>query len=103
MMAYDEIISEIRRLYPLCFSKEYLSLALCGEAGELANKIKKAWGGYEDIPLEEIKLELADVANYVHHLMLTLEMSQEELANLQLQKAEKFLRKLTKHWPEKED
>ncbi len=45
----------------------FMALALCGEAGELANLVKKDWrgdiGGNER--REKMKEELADVGNYV--------------------------------------
>ena len=93
-MTYDEVIAAIRERYPLSLNRNYISLAMCGEVGELANKVKKAWGGYEAVPLDEIKLELADVANYVHHMMLNLGMSEEELRDLRMKKAIRFLEKL---------
>lgn len=43
----------------------FLSLALCGEAGELAGWIKKQWRGDKGIKREDIIKELADVGNYV--------------------------------------
>ncbi len=45
----------------------FLALALCGEAGELANLIKKDWRGDAgvDARREKVKEELADVGNYV--------------------------------------
>jgi len=46
----------------------FMALALCGEAGELANLIKKDWrGDAGDRRLAQID-ELADVANYVFML-----------------------------------
>jgi len=39
----------------------FLALSLCGEAGELANWIKKKWRGDKDIPMSEIHKELADI------------------------------------------
>lgn len=45
----------------------FLSLALCGEAGELANKIKKIWRGDAWDP-QAIKEEIADVRIYLEQL-----------------------------------
>lgn len=44
----------------------FFSLALCGEAGELANIIKKEWRGdfAMDERLEDIEGELADIVFY---------------------------------------
>ena len=48
----------------------FLTLALCGEAGELANLVKKDWRGDDGIPERRAKMieELADVGNYAFML-----------------------------------
>jgi NTP pyrophosphatase (non-canonical NTP hydrolase) len=46
----------------------FMSLALCGEAGEIANLIKKDWRGDAGDRRSEIIAELADVGNYVFML-----------------------------------
>lgn len=43
----------------------FLALALCGEAGELANLIKKDWRGDAGDRQQKIEEELADIGNYV--------------------------------------
>ncbi len=45
----------------------FLALALCGEAGELANLIKKMWRG-DSISPEKIRHEIADIRIYLDHL-----------------------------------
>jgi NTP pyrophosphatase (non-canonical NTP hydrolase) len=45
----------------------YLTLAICGEAGELANLIKKVWRG-DKIDKQEIRDEIADIRIYLEHL-----------------------------------
>jgi NTP pyrophosphatase (non-canonical NTP hydrolase) len=47
--------------------KRFLSLALCGETGELANLIKKDWRG-DQIEREQIASELADIRIYLELL-----------------------------------
>lgn len=44
----------------------FLALALCGEAGELANLVKKDWRGDDGQVVRQAKIaqELADVAGY---------------------------------------
>lgn len=42
----------------------FMVLALCGEAGELANLVKKDWRGDAGNRREELIEELADVGNY---------------------------------------
>lgn len=46
----------------------FMTLALCGEAGELANLIKKDWRGDAGDRRQKIVEELADVANYAFML-----------------------------------
>src|SRR6266436_10034682 len=47
--------------------ERFLALALCGEAGELANYIKKRWRDGADLP-EEIRDEIADIRVYLELL-----------------------------------
>ena len=42
----------------------FMILALCGEAGELANLVKKDWRGEPGDRRAEIIRELADIGNY---------------------------------------
>lgn len=53
-------------LFPAYSSKDerFLALALCGEAGELANFIKKRWRDGADLT-EEIRDEIADIRVYL--------------------------------------
>lgn len=44
--------------------ERFLSLAICGEAGELANMIKKRWRDDADLS-EEIRDEIADIRVYL--------------------------------------
>lgn len=45
----------------------FLALAVCGEAGELANLIKKIWRG-DEVASDEIRDEIADIRIYLEHL-----------------------------------
>lgn len=45
----------------------FLALAICGEAGELANLVKKLWRGDEVAP-NVIRDEIADIRIYLEHL-----------------------------------
>jgi NTP pyrophosphatase (non-canonical NTP hydrolase) len=47
--------------------ERYLALALCGEAGELANMIKKRWRDGADLKAEIIE-EIADIRIYLELL-----------------------------------
>jgi NTP pyrophosphatase (non-canonical NTP hydrolase) len=53
-------------LFPAFASEDerFLALALCGEAGELANMIKKRWHDGADLT-EEIRDEIADIRVYL--------------------------------------
>lgn len=56
-------------LFPAYSSSDerFLALALCGEAGELANMIKKRWRDGADLT-EEIRDEIADIRVYLELL-----------------------------------
>jgi len=56
----------ISPLFPAFSSQDerFLALALCGEAGELANMIKKRWRDGVDLS-EEIRDEIADIRIYL--------------------------------------
>lgn len=55
-----------KHLFPMFSSEDerFLALALCGEAGELANMIKKRWRDDVDLS-EEIRDEIADIRVYL--------------------------------------
>ena len=56
-------------LFPAYSSTDerFLALALCGEAGELANYIKKRWRDGADLT-DEIRDEIADIRVYLELL-----------------------------------
>lgn len=64
----------------------FLALALCGEAGELANLIKKCWRGDRSLRNAEVDLaeELADVRIYLELLasMLKIDLDAAVCAKL---------------------
>ena len=73
--------------YPADVAMAYLALGLAGEAGEVANKIKKVLrGDYDDDPakaeaaLDAAGAELADVLWYVAMLAHELGICLEDLA-----------------------
>jgi NTP pyrophosphatase (non-canonical NTP hydrolase) len=65
--------------------RAYMSLALCGEAGELANNIKKVWRGDPGDRHAQIVSELADVGNYAFMLasLLGVDLLTEMLRKLE--------------------
>ena len=67
-------------LFPTYSSKDerFLALALCGEAGELANYIKKRWRDDADL-VEEIRDEIADIRVYLELLAKCFGIEGEKL------------------------
>ena len=68
----------------------YPTLGLVGEAGEVADKVKKILrdkkGEFDSVSRESIKLELGDVLWYVAQLSSELGFSLEEVAKANLDK-----------------
>lgn len=87
---YQEKIQPLKK-YPAKHGLGYTVLALAGEAGELANELKKVMRG--DRTLEEAKdrmiLELGDVLWYVAACADELGVPLEYVAGLNLEKLEK--------------
>ena len=78
-------------LYPDVGSNAiYPTLGLVGEAGEVADKVKKILrdkkGVFDKDSKDEIKLELGDVLWYISQLSSELGYELEEIANSNLQK-----------------
>lgn len=67
-------------LFPAYSSTDerFLALALCGEAGELANYIKKRWRDNADLT-EEIRDEIADIRVYLELLAKCFDIEGEKL------------------------
>jgi len=72
----------------------FLTLALCGEVGELANVIKKQWRGDSAAISDEARLELADVLAYTLMLAHELDLSAEMLLHAVATKQAKFIEKM---------
>lgn len=68
----------------------YPTLGLCGESGEVADKVKKVLrdqaGDFDAHTLEGLKLELGDVLWYVSQLATELNLSLDEIAEANLAK-----------------
>ena len=68
----------------------FLALALCGEAGELANLIKKRWRG-DAIDDCDIAEELADVRVYLEHLARAMEIDLDAVCAAKVSKVTRRL------------
>jgi len=68
----------------------YPTLGLCGESGEVADKVKKVLrdqaGAFDAHSLEGLRLELGDVLWYVSQLATELNLSLDEIAEANLAK-----------------
>lgn len=72
--------------------ERFLALALCGEAGELANMVKKRWRDSADLS-EEIKDEIADIRVYLELLAKCFGIEGEKLDQRVEQKLAKVVEK----------
>jgi NTP pyrophosphatase (non-canonical NTP hydrolase) len=73
--------------------ERFLALALCGEAGELANYIKKRWRDGADLT-EEIRDEIADIRVYLELLAKCFGIEGEKL---DYRVEQKLLKVVAKH------
>ena len=92
-MTFEEYQKQSRRtaLYPnLGQNFIYPVLGLCGESGEVAEKIKKIirdeGGVCSEEKKQEIKKELGDVLWYIAQISTELGLSLDEVANFNLEK-----------------
>ena len=87
---YQEL-AKSTAIYPKKYETIYPALGLCGEAGEVAEKIKKSIrDGLHNWPDEQFKedltKELGDVLWYISALASDLDISLNEIAESNLQK-----------------
>jgi len=61
----------------------FLALAICGEAGELANVIKKKWQG-DEVDRDHLRDEIADIRIYLEHLAHHLEIDIDQVCDAKL-------------------
>ena len=64
----------------------YMTMGMCGEAGEISNKVKKVMRDGKQLDLEDIKHELGDVLWYVAGLATILGISLEDVAKANIEK-----------------
>lgn len=72
--------------------ERFLALALCGEAGELANMIKKRWRDGADLQ-DEIRDEIADIRVYLELLAKCFAIEGDKLDERVKQKLVKVVEK----------
>lgn len=72
--------------------ERFLALALCGEAGELANMIKKRWRDNADLS-EEVRDEIADIRVYLELLAKCFGIEGEKLDARVVAKLKKVVEK----------
>ena len=96
MMNFNEYqkIARSTAVYPEEYKVVYPALGLCGEAGEVADKIKKTVRG--DTPLDEvtgnIAMELGDVLWYVATLADDLGVELEDVAKWNVDKLQRRMK-----------
>lgn len=61
----------------------FLVMAICGEAGELANIAKKMWRG-DSVSREAVEDEMADIRIYLEHLCRHLELDIDQACERKL-------------------
>jgi NTP pyrophosphatase (non-canonical NTP hydrolase) len=83
-----------RHLFPSYSNEDerFLALALCGEAGELANMIKKRWRDGADLT-EEIRDEIADIRVYLELIAKRFDIEGDKLDARVVAKLEKVVEK----------
>jgi NTP pyrophosphatase (non-canonical NTP hydrolase) len=74
----------------------FLALAICGEAGELANLVKKIWRGDEVDP-DQIQDEIADIRIYLEHLSRHLDIDLDRACERKLDEVHERLLAKERH------
>ena len=88
-MKLNDYQNEARKtaIYPIDDGFTYTALGLCGEAGEVAEKIKKFIRGDNSISLkEDLLYELGDVLWYLSNLAFECGYTLQEVAEVNLNK-----------------
>lgn len=102
-MALNDYQKEAQKtaIYPNDNNITYLALAVCGEAGELADKVKKVLrdkhGQFYKPDMVAIALELGDVMWYIANLAHSLGFKLEDIAKMNLDKIRDRVERGTLH------
>ena len=90
LRAYQQRSRETARYPDAGANPIYPTLGLCGEAGEVADKVKKvlrdAEGRFDDGVRDDLRLELGDVLWYVAQLATELDLDLADIAAANLEK-----------------
>ena len=90
LRTYQQRSGETARYPQVGSNPIYPTLGLCGEAGEVADKVKKVLrdreGVFDAAVIEDLRLELGDVLWYVAQLATELELDLDEIAEANLAK-----------------
>ncbi|MBD5357353.1 MAG: nucleoside triphosphate pyrophosphohydrolase family protein [Bacteroides sp.] len=88
-------------IYPNDRTVSYLALAICGEAGELADKVKKVLrdkdGLFSEADKQALALELGDVMWYVANLSEGLGYPLSDIAQMNIEKIAGRVKRGTLH------
>ncbi len=87
-MDFNAYQAESRKtaIYPEEYKLIYTTIALCGEAGELANKVKKKLRGDGDLDMEGVIGELGDILWYLSQIATDIDVELEHIATKNLEK-----------------
>lgn len=77
--AYTTATESSRNIY-------YMTMGLTGEAGEIANKVKKIMRDAREIDREDLAKEIGDVLWYVAGLCTVLDLDLDDVAEANLKK-----------------
>lgn len=98
MSLFDDYSEMTRRtaVYPIGRELEYLTMGLAGEAGEVANKVKKIIRGDANNPPDnEIAKEIGDLLWYADRLCTYFGTSLEAVMKVNMEKLEGRLKRGT--------
>lgn len=90
LRTYQQRSRETARYPQVGANPIYPTLGLCGEAGEVADKVKKVLrdrqGSFDAAVIDDLRLELGDVLWYVAQLATELDLDLAEIAEANLDK-----------------
>lgn len=90
LRTYQQRSRETARYPQVGSNPIYPTLGLCGEAGEVADKVKKVMrdrgGSFDAEVIDDLRLELGDVLWYVAQLATELQLDLAEIAEANLAK-----------------